>query len=158
LAVEITIRKAEESELPKIKKWSVEELTPELDDEELKFADRAKEAFRNRLDALLKRGGNEFYVAHAGTDGHIAGYIWFGVSERPFSGMRIGWIYDIMVLPEHRGKGVGEALMRHALKVSKERGYTQTGLMVNQKNRVAWSLYEKLGFVTEYRVMNRREG
>jgi ribosomal protein S18 acetylase RimI-like enzyme len=47
--------------------------------------------------------------------------------------------------------------MRHALMVSKERGFSQTGLMVNAKNRAAWSLYEKLGFQTEYRIMNRKE-
>lgn len=157
MANQISVRKAKESELPRIRQLSVEELPAELDDDELKFTQRAKEVFGKRLDALLTRGGNEFYVAQIGADDGFAGYVWFGVSERPFSGMKIGWIYDIMVLPEHRGKGVGEALMRHALKVSRERGFTQTGLMVNQKNRVAWSLYEKLGFETEYRVMNRRE-
>ena len=158
MAPEISIREAKESELPRIREWSIEELPAELDDDELRFTQRAKEAFGKRLDALLTRSGNKFYVAQLGQDEQIAGYLWFGVSERPFSGMRIGWVYDIMVLPGHRGKGVGEALMRHALKVSKERGYAQTGLMVNQKNKVAWTLYEKLGFQTEYRVMNRREG
>ena len=89
--------------------------------------------------------------------GEMAGYVWFGVSERPFSGMKMGWIYDIEVLPAFRGKGVGEALMRHAMKLSRERGFDQIGLMVNQKNTVAWSLYEKLGFQTEYRIMGKRE-
>ena len=158
MAGEITIRRAKESELPQIKKLSIEELPSELDDDELKFTQRAKEAFGDRLDTLLSRGGNEFYVAQVGAGDGFAGYVWFGVSERPFSGMKIGWIYDIQVLPGQRGKGVGEALMRHALKVSRDRGFTQTGLMVNQKNEVAWSLYGKLGFQTEYRVMNRREG
>ena len=157
MAQEISIRKAKESELPRIKELSIGELPVELDDDELKFTLRAKEVFGKRLDALLSRGGNEFYVAQIGAGDGFAGYIWFGISERPFSGMKIGWIYDIMVLPGHRGKGVGEALMRHALKVSKERGFAQTGLMVNQKNKVAWSLYEKLGFQTEYRLMSRRD-
>lgn len=153
----ISVRKAEKSELPRIKELSVEELPAELDDDELKFVQRTKEVFGKRLDGLLTRSGNEFYVAQIGLDDGFAGYLWFGVSERPFSGMKIGWIYDIMVLPEHRGKGIGEALMKHALKVSKERGLSQTGLMVNQKNKVAWSLYEKLGFQTEYRIMGKRD-
>jgi ribosomal protein S18 acetylase RimI-like enzyme len=157
LPQDITIRKAKGSELHRIRELSVEELPAELDDEELEFVERAKEVFRTRLDAVLARSGNEFYVAQIGTDDRMAGYVWFGISERPFSGAQIGWIYDILVLPEHRGKGVGEALMRHALKVSKERGFTQTGLMVNEKNEVAWSLYKKLGFHTEYQMMNRKE-
>ena len=154
---EITIRKAKDSELPRIRELSIGELPAELDDDELKYVERAKEVFGKRLDALLARTGNEFYVAQVGTDEGMAGYVWFGVSHRPFSDAEIGWIYDILVLPEHRGKGVGEALMRHALKVSKERGFAQTSLMVNAKNGAAWSLYEKLGFQTEYRIMNRKE-
>jgi ribosomal protein S18 acetylase RimI-like enzyme len=157
LPQEITIRRARESELPRIREMSIEELQGELDDDELKFVQRAKEVFGQRLDAILAKGGNEFYVAQVGTDERMAGYVWFGVAQRPFSDTEIGWIYDILVLPEHRGKGIGEALMRYALKLSKERGFAQTGLMVNAKNRAAFSLYEKLGFQTEYRVMNRRE-
>jgi len=158
LPQEIAIRRAKESELPQIREMSIEELPAELDDEELKFVQRAKEVFGKRLDVILTRSGNEFYVAQVGTDEMIAGYVWFGVSQRLFSDTEIGWIYDILVLPEHRGKGIGEALMRHALKVSKERGFAQTGLMVNTKNKAAWSLYEKLGFRTEYRMMSRKEG
>ena len=155
---EITIRRAKESELPLIRKMSIEELPSELDDDELRFVQKAKEVFGKRLDAILARSGNEFYVAQVGNDVGMAGYVWFGIAQRPFSEVDIGWIYDILVLPEHRGKGVGEALMRHALKLSKGRGFTQTGLMVNAKNKAASSLYEKLGFQTEYRIMNRRDG
>ena len=155
---EIAIRRAKESELPLIRKMSIEELPADLDDHELKFVQRAKETWGKQMDAILARSGNEFYVAQVGKEEGIAGYVWFGVSQRLFSGLVVGWIYDVLVLPEHRGKGVGEALMRHALKVSKERGFAQTGLMVNAKNKAAWSLYEKLGFQTEYRIMNRKEG
>ena len=117
--------------------------------------ERAKDVFGKRLDAMMSRGRNEFYVAE-GEGGEMAGYVWFGASERPFSGLRVGWIYDVLVLPGYRGKGIGEALMKHALMVSKERGFAETGLMVNAGNRAAWSLYEKLGFQTEYRIMSRR--
>jgi len=158
LPQEISIRRAKESELPLIRRMSIEELPADLDDDELKFVQRAKEMFGKQLDAILARSGNEFYVARVGKDEGIAGYVWFGVSQRLFSGIEIGWIYDVMVLPEHRGKGVGEALMRHTLNVSKERGFAQTGLMVNAKNKAAWSLYEKMGFQTVYRIMNRKEG
>ena len=155
---EIVIRRAKDSELPRIRELSIEELPSELDDDELKFVQRAREVYGKRLDAVLTRGGNEFYIAQFPTDERMAGYVWFGVSQTLFSGTEIGWIYDILVLPEHRGKGVGEALMRHALKVSRERGFVQTGLMVNAKNKAAWSLYEKLDFQTGYWIMNRKEG
>ena len=153
---EIVIREAKKEELKLIKKLSVDELPSELTEKELRNVEGAKEAFGKRMDAIMARGGNEFYVAESGEG--IAGYVWFGDSQRPFSGEKVGWIYDIQVLPEHRGKGIGEALMRHAMKVSKERGFDEIGLMVNTKNRVAWTLYEKLGFDTEYRIMGKKEG
>ncbi len=157
MAAEIRIRKAKENELGLVRRLTIEELPSELNDDELKHVGRIKEVFDERIDALFSKEGNEIFVAEIGEGGTVAGYVWFGVSQRPFSGLEVGWIYDIQVLPEHRGKGVGEALMRHAMKVSRERGFNQIGLMVNAKNRVAASLYEKLGFRTEYRMMEKSE-
>ena len=153
----VVIRKAKGSELELIRRLSVEQLPSELNEEELEDVERAKKVFGKRLDSLLSREGNELFVAELGEGGEIAGYVWFGVSDRPFSGVSVGWIYDILVLPAHRGKGVGEALLMHALEVSREKGFDQVGLMVNAKNRVAAALYEKLGFKAEYLVMGRPE-
>lgn len=152
---EVVVREAKKEEMGLIRKLSVDELPSELNEKELMHVERAKEVFGKVTESILARGGNEFYVAES--EGAMAGYVWFGVSERPFSGMKMGWIYDILVLPEHRGKGIGEALMRHAIRVSREKGFEQVGLMVNAKNKVAGSLYEKLGFQTEYRIMSRPE-
>jgi ribosomal protein S18 acetylase RimI-like enzyme len=151
----VTIRKARDEELETIKRLSVKQTTLELDEYERQERKLTEEDDYKRLEVFFKKEGNEFYVAES--EGKMAGYVWFGVSERPFSGLKVGWIYDIEVLPEFRGKGIGEALMKHAMRISKERGYAQMGLMVNEKNKVAWSLYEKLGFETEYRVMSRTE-
>jgi ribosomal protein S18 acetylase RimI-like enzyme len=155
---EVTIRKARDDELKIIKEMSVKQTILELDEYERQEKERIEKDDMKRLDVFFKKEGNEFYVAEVGKSREMAGYVWLGVSERPFSGNKVGWIYDIQVLPSYRGKGVGEALMRHALQVSREQGFGQAGLMVNSKNTVALSLYEKLGFQTEYRVMTRREG
>ena len=96
-------------------------------------------------------------MALVGGGPEVAGYVWFGVSDRPFSQMKVGWIYDIQVVPAERGKGVGEALLKHALDVSRRKGFRLAGLMVRANNRVASSLYEKLGFYPEYVVMSRNE-
>lgn len=153
----IAVRPAKESEVPLLKRLSVEELPDELNELEREDADRAKRVFLGRMEALLAGPGSEMYVATVEEGTEVAGYVWFGVSERPFSDMEVGWIYDIQVLPAHRGKGVGEALLRHALQVSGERGHRMTGLMVRANNRVASSLYEKVGFEPEYVVMSRKE-
>lgn len=153
----ISIREARKDELPLIKRLSVDELPDELNESELKDVDRAKRVFAGRLEHLFRREGNEVFVASVDGGSDIAGYVWFGVSERPFSDIKVGWIYDLLVLPEHRGKGAGEALLKHALEVSRKRGFELTGLMVRANNKVACSLYEKLGFRPEHVVMSRKE-
>lgn len=138
-----------------IKELTVNELDMELDDIERQDKERVAMEARKEADMFFAREGNEFYVAES--DGAMAGYLWWGTSQRPFSGTKVGWVYDVQVMPSFRGRGIGEALMKHALKVSREKGLRQTGLMVNEKNSVAWSLYEKLGFRTDHRLMSRDE-
>lgn len=157
MRTEVTVREARKDELPLIKKLSVEELPDELNELERKDAGRAKKVFAERMEDQLRMGGNEIYVATVDGGSGVAGYVWFGVAERPFSDMKVGWIYDLFVVPEHRGKGVGEALLKRALEASRRRGFALAGLMVRANNKVAYSLYEKRGFKGEYVVMTRKE-
>ena len=153
----IEIREAGKDELSTVKRLSVAELPDELNEFEREEMDRSKRVFAEKLEVLLRREGNEVYVATVDGASEMAGYVWFGISERPFSDMRVGWIYDLLVVPEYRGRGVGEALLKHALGVSRRNGYDLTGLMVRANNKVAYSLYEKLGFKPEHVVMSRKE-
>ena len=153
----VAIREARKDEIQLVKRLSVEELPDELNEYERKDTEGAKRVFAERLDKIFRRPGNEMFVANVDGSQEIAGYVWFGTSERPFSEMKTGWIYDILVVPAYRGKGVGEALLKHALEVSRKRGFELTGLMVRANNRVAYSLYEKLDFRPEYVVMTRKE-
>jgi ribosomal protein S18 acetylase RimI-like enzyme len=153
----VRIREARKDEIPLIKRLSVEELPDELNEIERREAGVAKMVFAARLEELSRREGNELFVAEVAGSTGIAGYVWFGVSERPFSDLKVGWIYDLLVLPEHRGKGVGEALLRRALEASRKRGFELSGLMVRANNKVAYSLYEKVGFRPEYILMSRPE-
>ena len=55
-------------------------------------------------------------------------------------------ITNVAVLPEARGLGIGEALMREAMKVAKEGGADTMSLEVRVTNTVALNLYRKLEF------------
>ena len=55
-------------------------------------------------------------------------------------------ITNVAVLPEARGLGIGEALMREAMKVAKEGGADIMSLEVRVTNTVAQNLYRKLEF------------
>lgn len=55
-------------------------------------------------------------------------------------------ITNVAVVPSMRGRGIGEALMREAMDVSKEAQMEVMSLEVRVTNTVAQNLYRKLGF------------
>lgn len=55
-------------------------------------------------------------------------------------------IEDVVVDEAVRGKGVGEALMRHALSMAHEAGANGVALTSNPKREAANRLYQRLGF------------
>jgi GNAT superfamily N-acetyltransferase len=60
-----------------------------------------------------------------------------------------GHIWDIVVRPEARGRGVGRTLIAAAEEWARDRGYRLLTLNVFVENRAALRLYEALGFAPE---------
>jgi ribosomal protein S18 acetylase RimI-like enzyme len=56
------------------------------------------------------------------------------------------WVEDVVVSQTARGKGVGVALMNHALAVAKDAGAKSVDLTSRPSREVANKLYQKLGF------------
>ncbi|MGC8983473.1 MAG: GNAT family N-acetyltransferase [Desulfurococcaceae archaeon] len=99
---------------------------------------------------LLEDWGKAFYVA-VSPQGEVVGYVMTRVEIKPgfFKKLlvRSGHIVSIAVLEGHRKKGLGYALMAHAMKSAHE-DYKcgETYLEVRVSNKPAISLYEKLGY------------
>lgn len=55
-------------------------------------------------------------------------------------------ITNVAVSNEYRGQGIGEALMRQAIQITKDHGGRLMTLEVRVSNDVAKNLYRKLGF------------
>ena len=62
----------------------------------------------------------------------------------------VAWIAMVLVAESRRGKGIGTALMRHALEYLDGRGVPSVRLDATPAGR---PLYERLGFVAEYEVV-----
>lgn len=75
--------------------------------------------------------------------------LWLGTAIDQVHGDRHTHIFLLYVLPEHRRRGIGRALMYHAEAWAKARGDRQIGLQVFQSNQAALSLYHSLGFQTQ---------
>lgn len=56
------------------------------------------------------------------------------------------WIEDVVVDKEARGKGIGKALMNHALKEAKNRGAKSVDLTSRPSRETANELYKSIGF------------
>ncbi len=98
---------------------------------------------------LYRRYPETFVVAEE--DGKIVGYIMcrieMGLSNFGFSGvLKKGHVVSVAVLPEHRRKGMGKALVLKALEGMQGYGAKQCYLEVRVTNQEAVSLYKKLGF------------
>ena len=88
---------------------------------------------------LLEREGTELWVADAGKGG-VVGYVvlWAVLDEAELG--------NIAVAEEHRGRGVGAALLDHALERARALGAASLFLEVRSSNRAASALYESRGF------------
>ena len=53
---------------------------------------------------------------------------------------------DLIVLPGHRGKGIGTALLRYVVAEARKQGVLRLTLLTDKQNKRAQALYRKLGF------------
>lgn len=90
-------------------------------------------------------GGVPHFVAVA--DGKVVG--WCDVAVRPRSTQRHSGVLGMGVTRDHRGKGIGRALMQATLSAAKASGMRRIELTVRVDNQPAKRLYESFGFVTE---------
>ncbi len=109
-------------------------------------AEQAKQSMaetRKRLDA---KGGRATLGAFV--DGELAGIVGFYREEREKVRHKTT-IWGMYVAPEHRGRGLGRALMQEALRrIRAMRGVEQVQLAVITVNRAAMKLYRSMGFRT----------
>ncbi len=81
--------------------------------------------------------------------------LWLGNAIDQRNGERYAHIFLIFVLPGHRCRGIGKALLQLAENWAKARGDRQLGLQVFVRNRAALQLYQKTGFKTSSILMTK---
>ena len=96
------------------------------------------------IDKKLAVQDDMFFVACA--EGAIVGTILAG-----YDGHR-GWLYAVAVLPSHRHRGLGAALVRHAERALADKGCMKINLQIVDGNETVAGFYESLGYAVEKRV------
>ncbi|MDX3184552.1 MULTISPECIES: GNAT family N-acetyltransferase [Streptomyces] len=103
----------------------------------------------NLPDGLATPGMYFHVLVH---DGAVVGHVWVARREEP-EGQDLGYVFDVEVRREHRGRGYGRALMHLAEDVTLDAGLGLLGLHVFASNTPALRLYESLGYeVTQYNL------
>ena len=99
----------------------------------------------------IQQSGSIVFIAE---ENQPIGYLVLHASSREeITGVNQGWIMDLGVLPEWRGKGAGRALLKAAEDYCREQRVSYLGLAVTSHNVRALHLYEKLGFAEERKLM-----
>jgi ribosomal protein S18 acetylase RimI-like enzyme len=87
-------------------------------------------------------------VLVADENGDVIGYAYAAVEGYDYMALRgpAGVLHDLIVDPEHRGRGVGKLLLDAALEFFKSRGVPRVVLSTAEHNEGAQRLFARMGF------------
>ncbi|MCA0990694.1 GNAT family N-acetyltransferase [Pseudalkalibacillus hwajinpoensis] len=132
------IRKPNEVEIEKIISLSPQAIFEGT----LGEAEPTIEKTKQLVETLLKKGS---YYLISTENNVITGWVLIGGSKDQFSDKAIGFIYELFVIEECRGKGISKQLIKTGVEQLKQEGYSEIRLTVFEGNQ-AIKIYENLGF------------
>lgn len=136
----MNIRKPSELEIEKILELSPQAIFEGTLGEVKPTIEKAKQL----VEPLLKK---DSYYLISTNNNKLMGWILIGGSKDQFSNKAMGFIYELFVLDEYRGKGISKQLINTAVEQLKQEEYSEIRLSVFEGNKVI-KLYENLGFET----------
>ena len=112
----------------------------------------------DELDEMLAHPEQQLLVAE--TDERIVGAVLVSVDasdpEPWIQPRRFGYIEEIVVAEEYRGRGIGKQLLEGITDWTKKQGLEEVELHVWHRNHRARAMYESLGFeITRYTMRKR---
>lgn len=100
------------------------------------------EKIKQLVEPLLEKG---CYYLIASEKEKLMGWVLIGSSKDQFTNEAIGFIYELYVKQEFRGKGISKHLMSSSIANLKQDGNREIRLSVFSENH-AIKLYEQMGF------------
>ena len=145
----VVIRRATRADLPALGRLGALLVETHHDFDRKRFIAATRqtaEGYASFLGSQLGEPG--IVVLSAVLDGQVVGYTYAGVEGRDWMSLRgrAGVLYDIIVDPERRGRGVGRALLDATVAALKSSGAPQVVLSTADRNAPAQRLFERAGF------------
>jgi ribosomal protein S18 acetylase RimI-like enzyme len=138
VSLPIHIREASKADLPDILRLHAQ---PEMDDGQVLSISDAEQV----LDRMARYPDYHLYVAIRDDD-VVGTFALLIMDNLGHQGAPSGVIEDVVVDPRYQGRGIGTAMVRHALGVCGEKGCYKVTLSSNLKRERAHAFYESLGF------------
>jgi ribosomal protein S18 acetylase RimI-like enzyme len=143
-----TIRPYRAADLPRLQEITAQTFGPVSIDRNMEeqFGEFGEGGWRGRKvaaiadDCRLQPDG--VFVVEERAGGSVAGY----VTTRLNATSRVGWIPNLAVDPAHQGKGLGRALLEHAIGFFRQSGMQVAKIETLEQNPIGQSLYPSLGF------------
>ena len=85
-------------------------------------------------------------------DDKIVAFVHYRRMPSPLRGQNIGFLDDIFVEPEYRGKKIGEKLINRIKEISKSKGWNLVRWITRDDNIRAKSLYNRVSVKTNWDV------
>lgn len=144
-----TIRRATAADLPAVGRLGalLVRLHHEFDARRfLAATPRTEHGYASYLRSQLVEPNIVILVAESGSE--LRGYTFAGVEGYDYMSLRgpAGVLYDIVVDPEHRGRGIGQQLLDATLAVLEQGGAPRVVLSTAERNDSAQRLFARTGF------------
>jgi ribosomal protein S18 acetylase RimI-like enzyme len=146
---DVVIRRATRADVPTIGRLgaSLVRLHHEFDPQRFIAATtRTEHGYGSFLGTQIQDADTVVLVAER--DGTVIGYTYAGVEGFDYMSLRgpAGVVYDIVVDPDHRGRGVGRQLLDATIAALADRGAPRVLLSTAEWNEAAQRLFERAGF------------
>lgn len=154
----LIIRRAEETDFPAVQR--LEELEFQLHRQARPdyFKTLEESYTRQEFQELLALPCPIAWVAE--WEGQVAGLCFGKIDWTPENEVcrprKVAFIQDLATLPDHRGRGIGTALLRRAREQAVAEGAESLELTVWDFNERAVALYERMGLGMQYHRMEER--
>ena len=106
--------------------------------------DAAKQ--KRALEAILANPAlGKLFVAREGKRVLAMASLLYTISTA--EGGKSAWFEDLVVHPEERNRGIGEALLKHVVAQARAEGIVRITLLTDMQNERAQAMYRRAGFV-----------
>jgi GNAT superfamily N-acetyltransferase len=112
--------------------------------EEVEFRpDREKQIRGLRMIVGAPERGNLFVATE---EDQVVGMLSLLFTISTANGAPACWLEDMVIRPDHRGRGLGTRLLQHAVAYARSHGFTRITLLTDRINERTIRFYERNGF------------